>query len=206
MVHRLKEHRVEVITNDYNESDFSRLKPYALYPDKLTILFMGGIYVGFREIILRFLKAATEVEKDVEVVVMGRGAGEFQDLNMPNLTRILCVQPKKALSFASGVNFSLLATLPSAKYNFATGLFEYLHFGRPILALVPKDGDTATVIREAKAGFTLSYEEQLRGIFERWRGGEFDHFHPDWDYVAQFERRKLTEKLAHVFDEVARGK
>lgn len=76
MLYRLKEHRAEVITNDYNESDFSGLKPCALCPGKLTILFMGGIYVGFQEIILRFLKPATEVDKDVEVILMwGRAAG-----------------------------------------------------------------------------------------------------------------------------------
>jgi glycosyltransferase involved in cell wall biosynthesis len=210
-LYRLGEDRIEVVTNGYNESDFTELKPYALYPDKLTIIFMGGIYIGFREIILKFLKAVSEVDKDAEVVIMGRGAAGFQDINMSNLTRILYVQPKKALSFASRVNLSLLITLPSAKYNFPTGLFEYLRLGKPILALVPEDGDAAKIIREAKAGFILSYDEeemkeQLREIFERRRRGEFNDFHPDWDYVAQFERRKLTENLAHLFDEVARGK
>jgi glycosyltransferase involved in cell wall biosynthesis len=210
-LYQLGEDRIEVVTNGYNESDFTELKPYALYPDKLTILFMGGIYIGFREIILKLLKAVTEIDQDVEVVLMGRGAAGFQDINMPNLTRILYVQPKKALSFASRVDYSLLITLPTAKYNFPTGLFEYLRLGKPILALVPEDGDAAKVIREAKAGFILSYDEeemkeQLRKIFARCRRGEFDDFHPDRDYVAQFERRKLTEKLAHLFDEAVGGK
>ena len=203
--------RIEVITNGYNESDFTELKPYALYHDKLTILFMGGIYVGFREIILKFLKAVNEVDKDVEVVLMGRGVAGLQDIKMPNLTCMLYVPPEKALSFASGVNFSLLVTLPLAKYNFPTALFENLRLGKPILALVPDDGDSARIIREAKAGFILPCDEgdmkkQLREIFKRWRRGEFDDFHPDWDYVAQFERRKLTQQLAQIFDEVARGK
>ena len=207
----LEEDRIEVITNGYDESDFTKSKPYALYPDRLTVLFMGGIYIGYREIMLKFLKAVTETDKDVEVVVMGRGAAGFQDINVPNLTRILYVPPRKAFSFASRVEFFLLITLPSVKNTLPTGLFEYLRLGKPILALVPGDGDAAKIIGEAKAGFILSYDEekmkeQLREIFERWRRREFDDFHPDWDYVAQFERRKLTENLAHLFDEVARGK
>jgi glycosyltransferase involved in cell wall biosynthesis len=209
-LYRLEDDRIDVITNGYNESDFIELKPYGLYPDKLTVLFMGGIYIGFQEIILKFLKAVNEVDKDVEVVIMGRGVAGLQDVNMANLTRMLYVQPKKALSFASRVNFSLLITLPSAKYNLPTGLFEYLRLGKPILALVPEDGDAAKIIKEASAGFILSHDEkkmkeQLREIFQRWRRGEFNDFHPDWDYVAQFERKKLTEKLAHLFDEVTRN-
>ena len=51
------------------------------------------------------------------------------------------MEPKNALSFASGVSFSLLVILPSAKYNFPTGLFEYLRLGKPVLALAPEDGE-----------------------------------------------------------------
>ena len=60
---------------------------------------------------------------------------------------------------------------------------DYLRLGKPILALVPEDGDMARIIREARAGFILSYEpeemkEQLKVIFEKWRRGEFEGFHP----------------------------
>jgi hypothetical protein len=54
----------------------------------------------------------------------------------------------------------------------------------------------------------LSYEpeemkRQLKSIFEELREGKPKDFHPDWEYVAQFERRKLVQKIAAIFDEVA---
>jgi len=43
---------------------------------------------------------------------------------------------------------------------------------------------------------------QLKSIFREWREGKFKDFHPDRDYVAQFERGKLVQKMAGIFDEV----
>ena len=69
----------------------------------------------------------------------------------------------------------------------------------------PQDGDVARIIEEAKAGFVISHErermkEQLSVIFKQWREGKFQDFHPDWEYVAQYERRNLTRRLVDIFN------
>ena len=131
----------------------------------------------------------------------------MQAVTKAEATYILNLPREKALAFALGSDFLFVVMPPYAKW-IPTKIYDYLRLARPILALVPGDGDTARIIREAKAGYVLSHEpeqmkEQLRDIFEQWRQGRFKNFHPDWEYVAQFERRKLVQKIAAIFDEVA---
>jgi len=200
--------KIEVITDGYDESNFKELKHYRLYPDKLTIVFLGSFYTGYRVIASDFLRVVNEVDNNAEVVFIGRGAIEMQQITMPNLSRILHLPKEKAYAFASGGDFFLLIVVPSAKWHIPSKIYDYLRLGKPILGIVPEDGDAAKIIREAKAGFILSHnpekmKEQLKNIFEDWKKGKFKDFHPDWEYIAQFERKKLTKKLANIFDEVA---
>ena len=65
-------------------------------------------------------------------------------------------------------------------------IYDYFRLGKPILALVPEDGDAARMVEEAKAGFVLPPErdrmkEQLSVIFDQWREGKFKDFHPAWE-------------------------
>jgi hypothetical protein len=133
---------------------------------------------------------------------VGQGLVPVQE----NLTRIHYLPKRKALNFCFGSDFLFVGLLPSSKW-IPMKIYDYLRLGRPILACVPEDGGAAKIIKEAKAGFVLSYdrekmERQLENIFAEWRGGHFKDFHPDWEYVGQFERKKLTKKLSDIFDEV----
>lgn len=204
-LHGAKEEKIEVVTNGYDELDFKELKAIALYPDKLTIVCLGSLYSGYQQIVLKFLSAVNETSKDAEVVFIGRAATVLQGTNAKNLTNILYLAKEKALAFASGADFFLLLTIPSTEWVLATELYEYLRLGKPILALVPKDGDAAKIVEEARAGFVLSYEqeemkEQLKAIFDQWREGKFKSFHPDWEYVSQFECRNLATRLVDIFN------
>ncbi|MDD5038720.1 MAG: glycosyltransferase [Dehalococcoidales bacterium] len=196
--------KIEVVTDGYDESDFKEIKLHRIYPDKLTIVFLGSFYAEFRESIMSFFKAVSEVYEQSEIVFIGRGAIGLQDISMPNLTRILHLVKEKALTFASGADFLFLVMPPSSKWT-PSKTYEYLRLGKPILALVPEDGDPAKIIRDAGAGFILSYDvekmkEQLKTIFGQWRQGKFKAFHPKAEYITQFERRNLTKRLAAVFD------
>lgn len=44
-------------------------------------------------------------------------------------------------------------------------------------------------------------EEKLRIIFNRWRGGNLKDFQPNQEYIAQFEQRKLAERMVKIFNE-----
>jgi glycosyltransferase involved in cell wall biosynthesis len=207
-LHGVGEKKIEVITEGYDESVFKGLKPRALYPDRLTVTFLGSYYAHFGELVLRFLKVVNRVDRDAEVVFVGRAAARVHDMNMANATCILHVPRVKALEFGLGSNF-LFVIMPSFGKWIAMKTFDYLRLGKPILALVPEDGDVAKIVREAKAGFILSYDEetlkqQLRDIFDSWRRGELKGFQPDWEYIKQYERKNLTQRLVGIFNEASR--
>lgn len=200
----LEENTIGVINNGYDEFDFKGLKPRSLYPDRLTIIFLGTFYSQFQEPFLRFMEAVNEVAEDAEIVLIGRGG---EALRGNNLTRILYVPKEKALAFCAGSDFLLVIMPPVAKW-IPMKTYDYLRLGKPILALVPEDGDTARIVRESKAGFILSFDqqqmkEQLRTIFDEWGRGELKGFQPDQEYISRFERRKVTERIVQIFKEVS---
>lgn len=206
-LHQVEGTTIEVVNDGFEESVFEGLSARPLYPDKLTIVFLGSFYAPFKEPVTKFLKVVNEINKEAEVVFIGRGAAAMQAVTKAEATYILNLPRKKALAFALGSDFLFVVMPPYAKW-IPTKIYDYLRLGKPILALVPADGDAAKIVREARAGFVLSHEPeemkgQLKSIFGEWREGKFKDFHPDWDYVAQFERRKLVQKIAAVFDEVA---
>ncbi len=199
----LQESKVTVINHGYDESDFLTMTPRALYPDRLTITFIGTFYPQFQMSFQTFLRVVREVAPDSEMVFVGRGG---ETLSAPNLTRIMYLPSHKALSFCLGSDFLFVVMPPDARW-IPMKTYDYLRLGKPILALVPDDGDVARIIREAKAGFVLPYEAekmqaQLRTIFDQWRQGKFKDFKPDQAYVAQLERGVLTRQLVNIFDEL----
>lgn len=201
--HGLQASAVSVINHGYDESDFENLKPRALYPDRLTITFIGTFYPQFQTSFQTFLDAIQETAPESEVIFIGRGG---ETLSSAKLTRILYLPSEKALAFCLGSDFLFVVMPPDARW-IPMKTYDYLRLGKPILALVPDDGNVARIVREARAGFVLPYEpekmkEQLKSIVDDWRQGKFEDFKPDQAYVAQLERGILTRQLVNILDEL----
>jgi len=206
-LHGVDEDRINVVTDGYDETAFSQLTSVDMFGDRLTIVFLGSFYRHFSEPIRTFLNVVKELDGNAEIVFVGRAAIPVHTLHAGNVTCILNVPRSKALSFGLGSDF-LLVVMPGFAKWIPTKIYDYLRLGKPILALVPEDGDAAKIVREAKAGYVLSYDagemiQQLKAILEQWKRGDLKHFHPDVDYVKQFERRKLTQTIVDVFNTVA---
>jgi len=207
-LHRIDGAKIEVITDGYDEAVFRGLRARKLYDDRITIAFLGSYYPPFRESIERFCGVVAQTDAKAEVVFIGRGAENVQRLNLPNSTCILHIPRRRAIEFAMGSDFLFLVMPPFAKWT-PSKTYDYLRIGKPILALVPPDGDAARIIRDCKAGFVLDFDErqmrtQLGAIFRRLREGKLKAFRPKQKYVTNFERRKLTQQMARVFNATAR--
>lgn len=206
-LHDLDDSAISVITDGYDESIFDGLTGRSLYIDRPTITFLGSYYWQFKDAILEFARAVNEIERTAELIFVGRAAGPVHMMNLRNSTCILPVSRRTAIEFALGSDFLFLVMPPYAKWT-PTKTYDYLRIGKPILALVPRDGDAAKLIRESRSGFILEFDgedmkDQLRTIFRKWREGGFKGFRSSPEYVAKFERRKLTEQMVHVFNEVS---
>ncbi len=90
---------------------------------------------------------------------------------------------------------------------FYTGkIFEYMNTNRPVLAILPQ-GAAAELVKQSRIGIvadTDSVEEIKKNIkiyYDKWINNTLD-FEPDRNVIEGFERKKLTEKLAEVFDKM----
>ena len=106
--------------------------------------------------------------------------------------------------FGSDVNL-LLQTISEGQDVVSGKAFEYLHAGKPILAVVDPAGGDAWLMRETGAGRIAAWNdeqaiaEQLVACWRAWRAGERS-IPPG--ARSGYRRRDLTARLAALFDEL----
>jgi glycosyltransferase involved in cell wall biosynthesis len=87
-------------------------------------------------------------------------------------------------------------------------VFEYLAAERPILAVVPPEGEAAALIRDTGAGVVVPPDDvdgiasALEGLVARWRSGELGGTPLDAGARERLSRRARAVELAALLDEV----
>jgi glycosyltransferase involved in cell wall biosynthesis len=88
-------------------------------------------------------------------------------------------------------------------------IFEYLAAERPILAVVPPEGQAAALLRELGAGVVVAPDDvdgiaaALADLAHRWRDGALDGAPLAPDVRTRLSRRARVERLARILREVA---
>jgi glycosyltransferase involved in cell wall biosynthesis len=213
--------RLITLPNGFDEADFAGIERSV--PRKLTFVHTGTIHLARDPLSLR--GALTELCREeegfadgVEFALAGRIDAELIDrLRTPPLDRIIrllgYVGHGESLRLLRGADYCLLfiGEEPEVRGMLTGKLFEYLGSGTPILAVAPQDGEAATVIRECRAGAVIEpadltgMKEWLRGAWRRYRAGDRSVASPDGAKIAEFGRRRLTQRLASILEDVAAG-
>ncbi len=108
---------------------------------------------------------------------------------------------------AADVGVVLIRDVAGAKASYTGKIFEYLAVGLPILLLGPTDGVAADLLREARAGTVVAYDdppacaEALVRMAEAKARGERPQ-PPVRDVVRRYDRREQAAALAHLLDDV----
>ncbi|MEE8640964.1 MAG: glycosyltransferase [bacterium] len=203
---------VRFIPNGYDEADFAES---AAPGGPFTVAYAGQFYPG--RMPWTFLQAASAFAGK-----RGLEPGDFRVLflgPMPRAVRAgmdrygVRVEATGLLSHgdavramrAADVNLLIIGAQPGAGATLTGKIFEYLRAGRPILALVPPDGEAAALVREFDAGVVLEPDDAA--------GAEaaLAELYDDRPTaaraapagLARFERRNLAAELAALFDDVA---
>ncbi len=218
----LRPERVEVLTNGFDPADFEAMESernaaHLLEPGCFHITGSGNIEAMFDA--LPLLRAIAElvaedgdIARDLRVTLVGAKRGKYDaDLAALGLTERVrypgWVAHARSLQYLSESDVLLMCQLTQAgggSEKLSGKSFEYLYLKKPILCLtVP--GVTADLMVESGLGTVVDPADQAgikaalrRFHAERGRGGA----RGNPDVIARFDRRRQSERLATIFDEV----
>jgi glycosyltransferase involved in cell wall biosynthesis len=197
---------VEVIQNGCDFEDFEGLE---YRPGDRFRLTHTGSFVSRRDA-RPFFEALAKTNGDLVVRFVGglRPADRelVETLGLGDRLEVLPFQPHDrtlALQRDSDALLLLLAEAGDAgRKVLSAKIFEYLAAGRPILAVVPPEGEAAALVRETGSGTVVAPDDvegmaaALAELERRWRGGELAGPALPADARARLSRRERAERLA----------
>ena len=199
-----------LITNGYDESDFAnRTLPNLEIEPEVRISHIGSMYQGGIEVLLNGLSnIAPSALSRLRIELIGYlHPHDLDKLTDANHLENISYQPQRITHEQSldlmRNSHVLLLSLP---FDYFPGkVFEYMRVGRPVLAIA-HNSEIAKLINKSGIGCVVnsndSYSlikilEQIAFDYEGFKGR---YYHPNWEYIHQFERSVLTQKLSTIFN------
>jgi glycosyltransferase involved in cell wall biosynthesis len=216
--------RCLVITNGYDEADFTDLVPPAAGPPRrpdepLRLLHAGLIYPEERDP-RPFFRALGRLRRQGRIgpetlAVNLRASGSEEtyarllaELDLSDVVHLLpAVSYRQVLRECLDSDALLLLQGPSCNHQIPAKLYEYLRLGKPIVALTDSAGDSAAVLAETGGATIIDLldEEALYGrlpeLLRSIRSGT--HPVPDPVATARHSRQRQAGELARCLGEVA---
>jgi glycosyltransferase involved in cell wall biosynthesis len=209
--------KVKVITNGFDSVDFEEMitqKPSA----KFVIAYAGKINVqqnpeNFWKALGMLKNENPAFGNDLEILLMGNISSDVllsieeqklkENLNLPGYVS----HPEMLKKL--GESTLLLLLIPNTKKNISIipgKLFEYMATNRFIVGIGPRNGDSALILNETKTGEMFDFDElenlktSILNNYMNWKN-KIEH-QPNKVLIQNYTRKKLTEKLAGVFDDM----
>lgn len=211
--------RLVLIENGYEEQAFVDLpEPAPRLGRPLVLVHSGILYsdgrspLPFFEAIARLARAGVLSPADVHIVLRASGseaiyAGEIKRLGIEGFVTLAPpVSNRQALEEQARADGLLLFQGSRFNRQIPAKVYEYLRIGRPILALVDRDGDTAEVLHQAGGGTVISMDDieaiaaQLPGFIRGLRDGCMPAARPE--VIASYARSEGAATLAAMLDKI----
>lgn len=169
----------------------------------------------FFDALCRIRQESPDVYQSLEVLFIGGRRGHIENearkRNLQDVVRSLGHLPhKEALAYqvgADGLLLTLLRPLDAHPLSAVPGkTYEYLRSYRPILALTPSS-DTRDLVIKSKLGIQVSQTDSAdiaQAVKVLVAKGKERRLAPDTAFIGRFSRKRLTEKLANLLEEVSR--
>ncbi|WZL81803.1 glycosyltransferase [Vallitaleaceae bacterium 9-2] len=205
-----------IITNGFDEEDFSHIDKEYQRQEKFRIVHPGVIY-GNRKID-KILKAMKELidekivdKKDVEFKFIGDikkdvilEEGKRFGLDDVMICPGYMSHKETILELNKAEVLLLILREGEGGRNIAPGkIYEYINSNRPILALAPKDGVAAEIVDKTNTGIVCAttdvaeIKKGLEKLYKGWKNNEF-HIRPNYDIINNYSRKTLTQRLSEV--------
>lgn len=215
-----KRNKVFTVYNGYDEKDFSghaESKKVGGAQRKLVISHVGSLYgdrspAPFLKGLATFLENEFPRHVAISVRFIGQ-VSQFMDV-FEAYKHLGVVELKETVDHPMAIEMMknsdvLLLIQPEKHKKVIPGkVFEYLASRRPILGIVPRDGEVAELLRKVGNAWVVDVRDEeeicqcLNEIYEIWRPWQIVG-KTDQEYVRKFERKSLTAQLCKIFAAVA---
>jgi glycosyltransferase involved in cell wall biosynthesis len=217
--------KVIVLPNGYDPQDFAALQPETIQAASETGCFLivySGSFYGQRQSAEKFLQAlALSVEggqiprKEVRVRFVGNAGRHTLELIEANGLNDVCeatgyLPHRQSLAhlMAADVLLLIVGRGAGSQAVFTGKIFEYLASGKTILCLADA-GAAADLVREAQAGEVVDPEDvaaigaRIAKLYQQWAAGRLNQGQLRPEVVKRYDRRKLSEQLASILNEIS---
>lgn len=218
----LRDERVAVIENGYDDQSFEGLAAPTRVngPEhrRLVLLHSGVVYPSERdptqlfEALRRMLEAGAmrRGELTIRLRAPGHEALLRHLIGAAGVHDIVELAPplpyREALLEMMTVDGLLVLQAANCNQQIPAKLYEYLRSGRPVLALTDPAGDTAALMRRAGLPDVarLDSSDDIARALGRFLAQLRNRSAclPDAEFVERASRRRRTEELAHLLDEL----
>ena len=205
--------KVTLITNGFDEDDLKGVTPLKF--EHFTISYPGVFYRDrhpeslFEGLTLLFREKA-ELRKEIRILFIGMTDPILTNLinkyKLSDVVKHISYKThRECIRYLLGSHLLFLNTLR----NCVPGkLYEYLGLRKPIMALVGRNTMVAEIVRSTKAGIVIEptdteeVKESIMKLYEKYKKGILKLNRKDDSIIYQYERKRLTGKLAEIFNEL----
>lgn len=203
-----------VIPNGFDDADFPADLRGPLDKD-FTIVHIGSMNKDrnpevFWKATQKALEASPELRSGLKIRLVGpvdfSVRSSVENFGLQPYTEFIEFVPHDEavrLQQQSQVNLLVINNSPNSRTIIPGKLYEYLGSGRPLLAIGPKDSDSAMVIEMTKGGVvheyddTLGLKERILEYFALYKEGKLNG---NAEGTQQFTRRHLAGEYARLLD------
>jgi glycosyltransferase involved in cell wall biosynthesis len=213
--------KLTVLTNGFDPVDFTHVNAgKKLLADGLFHLTLTGNVetmfdaIPFFQAVKELVTEQSDVGAHLRVNFVGTRRSKYDTFIRENaldrqVQYVGYVPHADSVQYLADSDVLFLCQIPeyeSAGIKLPGKLFEYLYLRKPVLALT-LPGVTTDILQRAGLGVVINpndvsgIKEALRDLYGQWRTQQW-RFVPDEVFINTFDRARLTERLAVIFEMV----
>ncbi len=207
--------KFKVITNGYDEDDL--VKTSVEKDKKFSIAHIGTLVktrnpIGLWKVLSELIHENEAFKNSLEIKLVGKldiaVKESIEEHHLSSFVKKIDYLPHDKVieeQQRSRVNLLLVNQTPNAKSILTGKFFEYLSAGAPILAIGPKDGDVAKILKETKAGMISDFGETdllKKNILELYNSQNIAR---NEEEIKKYSRKNLTKKLAEILNDLTKA-
>jgi glycosyltransferase involved in cell wall biosynthesis len=205
---------VDIFTHGFDPEDFNKVKPLPKEHDKMILMYSGIFYEDITpKYVLKAFKKITQERPDIASNIELHFVGHFKQENKKIVKKLKLDSFIKELGYLTHIESVkqiissdiLWLMLPNEDkmHNVTPGkLFEYFGTQKPILGCLPK-GVSKRALQEYEAAFITKPDDveeiknEIIKIYKLYKTNKLPK--PNLEYVANHNRKNLTEELTKIF-------